>query len=326
MPANGVMTHQDTILGINLKSVEAFSKSSGEADKFEGTILHETMHLGQVCSDSERESKDINVRVGPCMQLEESGPHELFWEWYVEGSAEYLKMDILQTETPSVYEPYVRMLNAMSVALLPAYEPDNIYRQTLEGNLNGFFSLFGADTPERRVEIANMMSALDVAMAQPEDFFEAYKEKKGKVLADRMNYLERQTGAASLTLTKVFYTQLCDLAVQETSLAELFSLITAYETEMSRVVRYQNNAERNRPFIDGYNRIQTAFWEELSGCMGMTVEEVGDQYLAWYYSKTGGDLIETPGLDESRQEWLQERMNRNAEQFTKQKAICEFAK
>ena len=326
MPANGVMTHQDTILAINLKSVEAFSQSSGEADKFEGTILHEAMHLGQVSSDTERESKGIMVRVGPGMQLEEAGPHELFWEWYVEGSAEYLKMDIMQTKEPSVYESYVRELNAMAVALLPTYEPEAVYEQTLNGDLNSFFALFGADTPEKQAEIVTMMCAMDVAWAQPEDFFLAYKEKNGKVVEDRMNYLDRQAGAANLTLTKVFYRQLCDLAVQGVSPAELFSLITAYETEMSRVVRYQNNAERNRPFIDGYNQIQTAFWEQLAGCMGMTAEEVGDQYLAWYYGKTGRELIETPGLGSGRQEWLQERMERNAEQFTKQKAICEFAK
>lgn len=321
MPANGIMTHQDTILAINLKSVEAFQKSSPDADKFTGTILHEVMHLGQVSSDGERIAKEITVRVGPCLQWEEVAPYALFWEWYVEGGAEHLKMDIQEEEKPSVYEPYVRQLDGMSVALLPSCDPGTVYLQTLNADTESFFGLFGAETAERQIEIMNMMCALDVALAQPDSFDAAYKAQYGKPLGDRANYNDRQIGAANLTLSKVFYCQLCNLAAQETSLAELFSLITAYETELSRTVRYQNNTERNRPFIEGYNAIQTAFFEQLAVCTGMTEDEVRGQYLAWYYSEKPADM---PHLSEGKQTWLQERMERNAEQFPKRKAVCEF--
>ena len=323
MSANGIMTHQDTILAINLKSVEAFQNSSGEADKFTGTVLHEVMHLGQISSDAERAARDIAVRVGPCFQWEDVVPHALFWEWYVEGSAEHLKMDIREETVPSVYEPFVRTLDAMSVALLPTHDPAGIYQQTLNADPEQFFALFGADTEEARIEILNMMCALDVALAQPDAFDAAYKDRYGKAVEDRLNYNERQIGAASLTLSKAFYRQLCDLAEQETSLAELFSLITAYETELARTVRYQNNGERNRPFIDGYNAIQTAFFEQLAACTGMTAEDIRGQYLAWYYGEEGTALY-APHLTAERQSWLQERIDRNAEQFTRQKAICEF--
>ena len=321
MPANGIMTHQDTILAINLKSVEAFQKSSPDADKFTGTILHEVMHLGQVSSDGERIAKEITVRVGPCLQWEEIAPYALFWEWYVEGGAEHLKMDIRGDEFPSVYEPYVRQLDGMSVALLPTCDPGTIDLQTLHADLESFFDLFGADTAERQIEIMSMMCALDVALAQPDSFDAAYKEQYGKPLGDRSNYNDRQIGVANLTLSKVFYRQLCDLATQETSFAELFSLITAYETELSRTVRYQNNTERNRPFIEGYDAIQTAFFEQLAACTNMTAEEVRGQYLAWYYSEKPADM---PHLSEEKQTWLQERMAHNAEQFPKRKAVCEF--
>ena len=321
MPANGIMTHQNTILAVNLASVEAFQNSSQEADKFTGTILHEVMHLGQVSSDAERIAKNITVRVGPCPMWEAVMPYALYWEWYVEGSAEHLKMDIRGDEVPSVYEPYVRQLDGMSVALLPTCDPGTIDLQTLHADLESFFDLFGADTAERQIEIMSMMCALDVALAQPDSFDAAYKEQYGKPLGDRSNYNDRQIGAANLTLSKVFYRQLCDLATQETSLAELFSLITAYETELSRTVRYQNNTERNRPFIEGYDAIQTAFFEQLAACTNMTAEEVRGQYLAWYYSEKPADM---PHLSEERQTWLQERMAHNAEQFPKRKAVCEF--
>ena len=322
MAANGIMTHQDTILAINPKSVEAFQNSSGEADKFTGTVLHEVMHLGQVSSDAERTQQDITVRVGPCIQWDSLTPHALFWEWYVEGSAEHLKMDIRAEEKPSVYEPYVRQLDAMSVALLPTCDPGTIHLQTLNADLGQFFALFGADTPEKQIEIMKMMCALDVTLAQPESFDTAYKQQFGKGLGDRQSYNDRQIGAAYLTLSKVFYRQLCDMAAQETSLAELFSLITAYETELSRTVRYQNNTARNRSFIDGYNAIQTAFFEQLAACTGMTAEEIRGQYLAWYYS---GESADIPHLSGGKQTWLQERMEYNAEQAPKRKTVCEFA-
>ena len=135
MAANGIMTHQDTILTINLKSVEAFQKNNPDADKFTSTILHETMHLGQICSDAKCTAQDITARVGPCFQWESLSPHALFWKWYVEGIAEHLKMDILGEAEPSVNEPFVRTLDAMSVALLPTYDPATIYQQTLSADL-----------------------------------------------------------------------------------------------------------------------------------------------------------------------------------------------
>lgn len=321
MAANGIMTHQDTILAINPKSVEAFQNASGEADKFTGTVLHEVMHLGQISSDAERTRQGITVRVGPCIQWEELTPYALFWEWYVEGSAEHLKMDLREEAVPSVYEPFVRTLNTMSVALLPAYDPATIYRQTLNADLSQFFALFGADTREEQIEIMRMMCAFDVAMAQPDTFDAAYKERYGTPLGDRLSYNERQIGSACLTLSGVFYRQLCGTAAQETSLSELFSLIAAYETQMSRTARYQNNTDRNRPLIDGYCVIQTAFFEQLAACVGMTTEDVRGQYLSWYYNST---VVQTPHLPAARQEWLQEQMESYAEQFQKQKAICEL--
>lgn len=322
MAANGMMTHQDTILAINLKSVEAFQNATGEEDKFTGTILHEVMHLGQISSDAERTRQGFTVRVGPCIQWEGLTPYALFWEWYVEGSAEHLKMDIRGDATPSVYEPYVRTLNAMSVALLPTYDPATIYQQTLNADLSQFFALFGADAPEEQREIMYMMCALDVALAQPDTFTTAYKERYGTPLGDRSNYNEQQISNACLTLSKVFYRQLCDMAAQETSLAEVFSLITAFETQLSRTARYPNNMDRNRPLIDGYHAMQTAFFEQLAACAGMTAEDVRGQYLAWYYSDAA---VETPHLPAARQEWLRQQMASYAEQFWKQKAICEFA-
>lgn len=321
MAANGIMTHQDTILAINPKSVEAFRNAVGETDKFTGTVLHEVMHLGQISSDAERTQQDITVRVGPCIQWEELTPYALFWEWYVEGSAEHLKMDMQGETVPSVYEPFVRTLDTMSVALLPTYDPATIYRQTLNADLSQFFALFGADTQEERIEIMRMMCAFDVALAQPDTFDAAYKERYGTPRGDRLSYNERQIGSACMTLSGVFYRQLCGIAAQETSLSELFSLIAAYETRMSRTAHYQNNMDRNRPFIDGYCAIQTAFFEQLAACVGMTMEDVRGQYLSWYYNNA---VVHTPHLPAARQEWLQEQMESYAEQFQKQKAICEW--
>lgn len=322
MPANGIMTHQNTILAVNLASVEAFQNSSQEADKFTGTILHEVMHLGQVSSDAERIVKNITVRVGPCPMWEAVMPYALYWEWYVEGSAEHLKMDIRGDEVPSVYEPYVRQLDAMSVALLPSCDPSTFHLQSLNADLSQFFTLLGADTREKQVEIMQMMCALDVALAQPESFDSAYKAQFEKPLGDRLNYNDRQINAANLTLAKIFYRQLCALAAQETTLAEVFSLIASYETEMTRAVRYHNNTERNRAFIDGYNAIQTAFFQQLAAATGMTEEDVRGQYLAWYYSEEALDL---PHLSAERQSWLQDRMAKHAEQFPRRNAIYEFA-
>lgn len=317
MSASGMMTHQDTILAIRAPSGEA------DAD-FAGTVLHEVVHLCQLGSDAEHARRGIAVRVGPCIQWDDLAPQPLFWEWYVEGSAEHLKMDILAEDAPAVYEPYVRTLDTVATALLPAHDPTALYRQSLRGDLSRFFALFGADTAEEQREILCMLCAFDVALAQPEEFDAAYKARYGAPLGDRLNYNDRLIGAACLTLSKVFYRELCGIAAEESSLAELFSLIAAYETQLSRTARYQNNAERNRPFIDGYAAMQTAFFDQLAACTGMTAEEIRGQYLAWYYGEDAA-AINVPHLGAARQSWLRERMERHAEQFSKQKAICEFA-
>lgn len=317
------MTHQETILAINLAVIEASQKNAPEIDYLKQVALHETMHLGQLCSDTERTAEGYEVNIGPCYGWENEQPRTMFWNWYIEGSAEWLAMDACQSSQPAAYAPYIKALESLAVTLIPAQESDAVAMQSLDPDLDRFFALFGAETDEERAEIVHMLWAVELALTQSSEFYQAYKAQRGSFEENKMYYHRELLASAGQTLTKVFYRQLCSLAQDGSSLQELFSLITVFETEMNRLVGYNNTWSEVEPFKAQYTAIQSTFFEQLAAASGMTADEVEGQFLAWYYSEASAALY-APGLTGEQQVWLQELMDDRAAFNMKKKAVCEF--
>lgn len=296
------VTHEGTIMGINFSVIESLQASEAEVDLLRQVVLHETMHLGQLCSDAEREYEGYSSNLGVCYAWEDTPIDPLFWNWYIEGTAEQLAMDCHGLAEPTVYEAYVKALQSISVATVLRTEPCSIGAVSLSSDLNDLFALFGADTEEAQIEMLQMMYALEIALTQSSEFYQAYKQEHGSFTDNKLSYHNQLFASAGTSLTKIFYRDLADRLTDGMSLREVFSLMTVFEVELSRLVRYTSVPKDAADFIEAYSSIQTEFLTALAEATEHSLDKVQGQYLAWYY----GDALDMPSLSAEAQAWARD--------------------
>lgn len=296
------MTHEDTIMGINFSVIESLQKSEAKVDLLHQVVLHETMHLGQLCSDAEREYEGYSSNLGVCYAWEDVSINPIFWNWYIEGAAEQLAMDCHGLSEPTVYETYIKALQSIAVATVLHSNFQTIGVVSLSSDLAELFTLFGAETGDAQLEILQMMYSFEIALTQSSEFYQAYKQEHGNFPDNKMSYHNRLLASAGISLTKTFYRDMADKLTAGMTLQEIFSLMKVFEVEMSRLVRYASVPKDAAEFIEAYNDIQTEFLNVLAGVTGFRFAEVQGQYLAWYY----GDHLDIHSLSKDAQAWVHE--------------------
>ncbi len=294
------VTHEDTIMAINFSVIESLQKSEGNVDLLHQVVLHETMHLGQLCSDAEREYEGYSSNLGVCYTWEDTSINPLFWNWYIEGTAEQLAMECHGLSEPTVYETYVKALQSIAVATVLHADYQSVGAISLSSDLEDLFALFGADTKEDQLETLQMMYAFEIALTQSNEFYQAYKQEFGPFTDNRISYHNKLFASAGTSLTKVFYRNMADNLTSGMTLQEVFSLMTAFEVEMSRLVRYTSVPKDTTEFIEAYSSVQSDFLKLLAEYTGYSFDEVQGQYLAWYY----GDTLDLSTLPSESQAWV----------------------
>lgn len=294
------VTHEDTIMGINFSVIESLQKSEANVDLLHQVVLHETMHLGQLCSDAERNYEGYSSNLGVCYAWEDASLNPMFWNWYIEGTAEQLAMNCHGLAEPTVYETYVKALQSLSIAMVLHTDFHSIGAVSLSSDLTDLFTLFGADTEEAQLEILQMMFAFEIGLTQSSEFYQAYKQEHGNFTDSKMSYHNKLLASAGTSLTKIFYRDMAEQMTSGMTLQEIFSLMTVFEVEMSRLVRYTSVPKDAAEFIETYRSIQNDFLNVLAKATGYSLDGIQGQYLAWYY----GDELYIPSLSTDAQAWV----------------------
>ena len=313
------VTHEDTIMGINFSVIESLQKSEANVDLLHQVVLHETMHLGQLCSDAERNYEGYSSNLGVCYAWADASINPLFWNWYIEGTAEQLAMDCHGLSEPTVYETYVKALQSIAVATLLHTDFQSIGATSLSSDLEDLFALFGADTEDAQIETLQMMYAFEIALTQSSEFYQAYKQEYDTFTDNKMSYHNSLLASCGTSLTKVFYRNIAEKLTSGMTLQEIFSLMTVFEVEMSRLVRYTSVPKDTAEFIEAYSGIQTDFLNLLAEATGYSFDEIQGQYLAWYY----GDTLDLSVLSTEVQTWVNDIYTSRAS--NKRNTIIEIA-
>ncbi len=286
-PGSGMVT-DDAILAVNLEVIATRQLEYPNVDYLRMTVIHEGNHLVQASSVKEREMEGYSKNVGIAYSWDDLAVNPLLYTWYSESSAEYLKnYQYGEGAETSTYENQVKALEALTFTTLLREDVDEttLAKISLQPDLNQLFTIFNCQTNQDKIEVLNMMYALEICLNQPTEFTKFYKEKAGKAL-DLYNYQDSLKSSIAQTLTKKFYENLVTSSMQnDRSLKEIFSLIATFELEMSRFTKYSNDyyMNANESFLVMYKGIQNEYFSILSSSLNMSVEDLNDLYSTYYH-------------------------------------------
>ena len=300
---NGVMTDENTILALNLDVIATNQVKNPNIDYLRTVVLHETNHFGQINSENEKEKEGYDRNMGISYRWDDLKINPLNYSWYNEGAAEKLMTaQYGKPIEPTVYPNNIKSMDSITLSALLRNDVDELTlaKLSLQTDLNELFKIFNCADEQDKIEVINMMYAFDITINQNAEFFTAYKDKYGKQIDNRYDYFNSLNSSIAQTLTKNFYINLSNYLISnDATLEDIFSNISIFETEMSRLTKYgsQSNLEENEAFISMYRGIQNEFFGIVAQYLGLDVEDITMFYNA-YYGDALSDVSTTSTLDE----------------------------
>jgi hypothetical protein len=136
------------------------------------------------------------------------------------------------------------------------------------------------------------MFAEEIIINTSRDFRAYFKEVNGRDLTNEEDTLFVNSLKASVaqTLTKNFYSNLGKvLASQDVKIKDLFSFISLFEADLSRITWYSSTArvEANVDFFQNYVSIQKSFFETVANENNLDYEEL----MALYNDYNGKAIL-----------------------------------
>lgn len=277
---NGCVESEDAKLCLNFIAIDSLQKNNPDVDMLERVIRHESNHLIQVGYPKNDEFK---YNMGICYSYNDFEVNSLYWQWFIEGSAEKLTLENIQ-DLPFNYRDQVKGLEALSLATVA---DDNcnlcdIEKISTKKNLEELFDHFNADTDKEKDEILKMMFSYDIVLSDNKE----YTEYRDFELTELYEYQDILKGNIGITLSKIFYSDLSDALVnQNVKIEDVYLLIRIFETELCRITDYDNTTktEINKDFVNNYSVLQNEFFRKLSNVTGMSQQKTKDSFCA--YSK-----------------------------------------
>lgn len=299
------------VLGISRSMIEIVQNDYEGIDVFAATLTHEAKHMPQINCFCELEGLEGNI-IGFNQHWDNEPIQSLFWEWYYEASAETMTTNQLGHgnvvyENPTNYLKYLTLtLSAGSDFDIKAVEDVSVSR-----NEDDFYNLFGAGTSDEKLEIAEIMYAIELIQNEDRDFGTRYLEHMGldgSILdSDQWIAVKRELKAALATnLAIKFYENLANfVCAGNATMNDLYYLISVYEAEIESHLRYDSieKFETNRVFMSEYIAIQDTFFAMLE-------TEYAEEDLFANFNKFSFETpVELNGLPDATKEFIAQRQN-----------------
>lgn len=276
-------------LGINKESIYNLSSSESFDDVLKQVINHEAEHLLQAGSDLESRTQNYEMRFGPCVEFENLKVNSLYWNWFIEGSAESLALKITKREDSLTYQQEIKGLEMVQFANTLS-QKGSLDKLSLQSNLENIYSYFQCNTSEEQKEILEFMYAMNLVISDSyisssEDFYTAYKEANNGSMIDRVSYKTDLKESIAMTLTKQFYVNFVNYISNETySLEQLMHMMSIYEDELSRFLWYSNASYRDSytDFFEFYTQVQLLIFNQIAQQTNYSQEKIVNLYITYH--------------------------------------------
>lgn len=276
----GLYDPANAILGVAVDNIS----SSSELKKI---VEHETFHLIQAGTPKEMENSNIVMRFGPVVEFKNLDVNSLYWNWYFEGSAEDFALSLNEGMESQNYKTYVRTMDAIKLAhiLDSDVKLDDFSKLSLHYDLDKVFEYFGCKNSKDEEEVIKLMFSFDIILGSNRNnsVYNFYKLcEKNYSGFDRLDFQTELKSSVASTLTKKFYVNLAnEVKNKKLTVGEIFSYISIFETEMSRLCAYSTAKEEHSEFFDIYINIQTNFFNYISKELNVNTTDVQEAYNAF---------------------------------------------
>jgi len=304
--------YHDSVLNINFRAIEDLQTLNPNENMLERIIRHEAIHLIQIDYVN---NDQFDYRLGINYSYNNLVVNPLYWEWFVEGSAE--KLSLKPGQEPFEYYNRIQDIQTMVLATIlnENTTPTTLAELSLQNDLEKFFEHFHVADQQGKEEIIKMMFAYELRYNENEGFAQNYERQNNNrfgIIA-RDHYAIQTKPSIAQTLTRVFYRNLTKTLVDNSmSLNEIYILISLFETEMNRITRYNdtNREQENEAFLENYIRIQDNFWEMISQENEFSKEQLKDLFTSYhdvYFSERNRTsiTIQIEALSNENNEFLQ---------------------
>lgn len=317
--ANAMLTDDNCLIVAPTQISNYASLNNVEVEVvFKKSITHEIEHLIQKISSIARKDLNINRGYGFMYSFDDVKVNSMYWNWLIESSAEQLAVDYYGIN-PMSYTPMINYLNTL--ILINSFDDNfgvkDIPRLTQQSDINKLFSIFGCNSNESKMELLNMMYAIEIIQIEPEDFFEVYNGQLGREAEyEEVTQMKIELkNSLCQTFTKYFYNNLSSkLQGSLMSVEDIYKLISLYEADLNMHISYSDETRFDsiKEFMESYLLIQDEFFEQVSSGLGLDINEIRSGYAAYNSAVTSPRKsilhdTTTPGTDMSIELFNQEK-------------------
>lgn len=279
----------DNCLTFSPTGIDAMESITGYDFVQDIIISHETEHLIQKLSTETREKQKITRGYGYNVEFEDLEVNSLYHNWLIEASAENLATDLYDVD-PITYKTKVGYLNSLTFTqiLKNDFKVRDIERLTQQQSLSKVFDTFGCDSDDEKIELLNLLAAINILQEEPEDFMNLYKEKilnKADITESELVDLKvNLKNGICTTLSKYFYENLASKIYEDgLDARDIYALISIFEMDLGGHISYfdQNGYEARREFFENYVTIQDQFFDIMGQSLGYSGEEIEKSYQSY---------------------------------------------
>lgn len=279
----------DNCLTFSPTGIDAMESITGYDFVQDIIISHETEHLIQKLSTETREKQKITRGYGYNVEFEDLEVNSLYHNWLIEASAENLATDLYDVD-PITYKTKVGYLNSLTFTqiLKNDFKVRDIERLTQQQSLSKVFDTFGCDSDDEKIELLNLLAAINILQEEPEDFMNLYKEKilnKADITESELVDLKvNLKNGICTTLSKYFYENLASKIYEDgLDARDIYALISIFEMDLGGHISYfdQNGYEARREFFENYVTIQDQFFDIMGQSLGYSGGEIEKSYQSY---------------------------------------------
>lgn len=285
---------QTNSLGINLQAIDSLITKNPDENVIKRVIEHETNHILQASTKKNGDVNGYKELFGPCIKFNNTDVNSMYWEWYIESSAEQMTIDKNGYETSLTYDEQLQALEFFKVGTVLNYnnKATDLENISVSKDINDLYDYFDCKTDKQKKEVTEMFYAMNIDSYEAfsttsHDFYEKFYEKEGYALQDEEKHMFRRENYNTIIIsqTKMFYKNLINnISKKDMTLEEIFHLISIEENAISRYTLYYitGTPDIYSKSLDQYSYIQSKFFEELSEQLNISALDLQNLYNSYY--------------------------------------------
>lgn len=292
------------ILNISPNMIKLKKERNGNANIYELTVSHETMHILQSrCTDVEQSEDDFFI--GTSYSFENLEINPLKTSWLYEASAE-LNATLRFDSEPTTYQYMIDNLETISLATVLS---DNVKARQLEK----LSFTHDVDTIYKQLEFQEKTKAIDFLYAielmrkKPDDFKAVYESKCGAI-EDYSEFVKTTYEPYfAEVISKLLYKNLAyQLTKNDMSLNDVFYIISLYELDLLKDIPLDNATVREQysQVYEQYVDLQKTFFGYIQKYTDVDVESGFAEYQINYETDSVYANVSLEWLNADKREYL----------------------